>query len=196
MIVITSGKYRRRRLKMPQTKDVKPTQSILRLGVFNFLADFIDKALVLDLFAGSGAFGIEALSRGAKHVTFVDKLNKPILTIKDNIKALNLQKQTSVFKDDALHFLVNSLKRGRRFDIIFIDPPYEKLFKMQEIERKEYLSELLDRAFSILNPKSIIILKLHKKIKFEPPKGSIIYKSSKYGLNKVYYIVQKDYVVS
>ncbi len=194
MLKVSAGKYKRFKIKTPNKKGIRPSQSKLRLHIFNYLADFVENAVVLDLFAGSGAFGIEALSRGAKQVVFVDKVSSAIFTIKKNIEKLGLQDRVQIIKKDALKFLVRAKKSHMRFDIIFIDPPFDKLLKMSEEERTEYLKQLLTRAYDVLNPKSIIVLKMHKKIEIPIPGEMLEFHTYTMGINKVYYLLQKQYV--
>ncbi len=194
MLKISSGKLRRHRIKVPVSKGVRPTQTKLRLHIFNYLADFIENAKVLDLFAGSGAFGIEALSHGAAWTTFVDRVSRAVFTIERNLEKLNLKQKARVVKMDALQFLVRAKKKKDLYDIIFIDPPFDKLLKMDTKVRESYLLELLDRAYAILNPKSVIILKMHKKIKVPIPKNLLVFHTKTFGINRLYYLLDKRYV--
>jgi 16S rRNA (guanine966-N2)-methyltransferase len=192
---ITSGKYKNKRINVP-TGEIRPTQGILRMAIFNFLDDFLKDASVLDLFAGTGAFGIEALSRGARKVVFVDITEKAVLTIKANIEPLGIKDATAVYKMDALTFLVKSIRKHRKFDIIFIDPPYSKLYKMKNEMRDNYLVELIDRAKALLNSRSIIIVKHPKKVKLNVPQGLEIAEQRHYGINMVTYFVQTEFLIA
>ncbi len=179
---------------MPIKKRVSLIERRLRLQIFNYLADFVNNADVLDLFAGSGSFGIEAISKGAHKVVFVDKVAKAVFTIKKNLEKLGLLKRSEVVKNDALKFLVKAKKMHQGFDIIFLDPPFDKLLAMESGARNSYLQELLSRANEILNPKSIIILKMHKKVKVPVPTGLFVFHTHTSGINKIYYLLQKKHV--
>ncbi|MDR2540015.1 MAG: 16S rRNA (guanine(966)-N(2))-methyltransferase RsmD [Chlamydiales bacterium] len=122
---ILGGDFRGHLLKSPKTPLTRPTLAVLRKAVFDILYHKIEDALFLDLFAGSGAMGIEALSRGASHVTFVD--NNPIATccLKENIQLLQLEKHCSIFSCSYKQALKQLLKKEYQFDIAYIDPPYE-----------------------------------------------------------------------
>lgn len=136
---IISGKFKGRRLEAPKTKLTRPTQEALRETVFNMCQDIIVDARVLDLYAGSGAIGIEALSRGAKEATFVEKNKIAVSTIHKNIASFELKEQTKVLALDVL----SSLKRLEGpFDFIYIDPPYELSTDevMHLIIQKDFLS--------------------------------------------------------
>ena len=132
---IISGKWRSRRIEF-SIKSVKPTTNTSRETLFNWLRVDIQDANCLDLFAGSGALSFEALSRGAKHVTAVDRLPEIIIKIKENAEKLITNNLTTVLSD-----LPKQTKKipHQRFDIIFIDPPfgknlvipaYQQLFKL------------------------------------------------------------------
>ena len=135
---IIAGKYRGRKLTSPPSLQTRPTSDRLRETLFNILAPGIEGARFLDLCAGSGAVGIEALSRGGSHVTFVDQSRKMCELIKVNIAALGVvESQVNVVNSEVRAFLgscdrkqpeasltVGPRPRLDRFDIIFFDPPY------------------------------------------------------------------------
>lgn len=133
---ILGGHFRGRLLKSPKTLLTRPTLAVLRKAVFDILQTEIEEALFLDLFAGSGAMGIEALSRGASHVTFVDNNPIPLRCLKENIHLLQLEKQSSVLSYSYKQALKQLVKKEVSFDIAYIDPPYELSLKttiLQEI---------------------------------------------------------------
>lgn len=193
MAHIAAGTLKRKKLIVPDG-DVRPTQRLLRLAVFNFLDDFIEHASVLDLFAGAGSFGIEALSRGARKVVFVDIASKSVEAIKQNVQELGIKDATAVYQMDILTFLVKSLRKNRKFDIIFIDPPFSKLYQMENEKRDSYMLEIIDRCKSMLNPKSLVIVKHPKKFKLPIPTGLAVAEERRYGVNKVSYLVQEEYL--
>ena len=173
MIRITGGKNRSRLLETPNTILTKPTMDKVRLGVFSALGDSISNADVLDLFAGSGSYGFESLSRGAKSVTFVDKGLEAIESIKKNGEKLN-EKNIEIIKDDVLNYLQ---KTTGNFHIIFIDPPY-KLDIYEEI-----LKTLLSRK--ILTDNGIIVLESEHEIEIDKSCFADM-RFYKYGLAKIY----------
>ena len=118
---IVSGKFKGRVLQTPKGSKTRPTQEALREAVFNISQGSIEGATVLDLFAGSGAMGFEALSRGASHVTFIEKDRAAIACIRKNIELLDVACQTTLLPQDAFH----AMKRLDAFDLIYVDPPYE-----------------------------------------------------------------------
>jgi 16S rRNA (guanine966-N2)-methyltransferase len=123
---IIAGKYRGRKLKSPPAMQTRPTSDRLRETLFNILAPRIEDARFLDLCAGTGAVGIEALSRGASQVTFVDQSRKMAALIKENCDTLNLERdEIELITGDASDFLSRQAnKLNQAFDIIFFDPPY------------------------------------------------------------------------
>lgn len=121
---IIAGALRGRTLLTPKGEETRPSSSRLRETVFNMLQHEIEDALFLDLFAGSGAMAIEALSRGAKHATLIDQSIDAIQAIKKNLSALHLEKQTTVLRTDFLEGLQRLFAKGMQFDIIFADAPY------------------------------------------------------------------------
>lgn len=121
---VIAGELKGRRILSPRGRDVRPTYDRVRESLFGILEPDIPGSLVLDLFAGSGSLGIEALSRGATEVVFVERSTAVLRVLEENITALGLEDRSFVLKGDALR-----LARDRRiprapFDLVFVDPPY------------------------------------------------------------------------
>jgi len=121
---VVAGTARGRRLRAPNGLETRPTSDRVREAVFNALAsmDAITGTEVLDLFAGTGALGIEALSRGAARCTFVEWAARPRGTVVDNLETVGLAEQSTVSASDAWAFLARSTVH---FDLILLDPPYD-----------------------------------------------------------------------
>jgi 16S rRNA (guanine966-N2)-methyltransferase len=119
---VIAGEWRGRPLKAPPGAATRPTSDRVREALFSILASRIPDARVLDLFAGSGALGIEALSRGAQSATFVDDASPAIRVIEANLAAL--QADAEVHRIDALRFLDAARRDGAQYDLVFLDPPY------------------------------------------------------------------------
>ena len=137
MRVIT-GSARGRRLKTPESYDIRPTTDNVKEAVFNILQFDVEGRRVLDLFAGTGQLGIEALSRGADSAVFVDHDRTAVQIVKDNLKTCGLS--GTVLCADALTYL----RKCGRFDLIFIDPPYDSgLYDsvLETINQVDILSE-------------------------------------------------------
>jgi len=129
---IISGSLKNKTLIVPKGPFVRPTSSMVRESVFNICQNYIADSVFLDLFAGSGAMGIEALSRGAAHATFVDREKEAIKCVDKNLEQLNLTKQGNAICGDVLSVLSKLKKLGKKFDIIYADPPYGKELKAQD----------------------------------------------------------------
>ena len=157
MRVIT-GTARGRKLQAPDGMDTRPTTDLVKEAVFSVIHFIVPCANVLDLFAGSGQMGIEALSRGANKAVFLDSSRKALDVIKQNLQNTGFVKQAKVLSGDAESFLTNAVEK---YDIIFLDPPYnqgypEKLLPLlgkplsengvilYEHDRKEELPEETD----------------------------------------------------
>lgn len=127
---VTAGEFRGRRLEAPKGPEVRSTMDHVRQAMFNLLGDVSGKK-VLDLFSGSGALGIEALSRGAVQVTFVDRSGFCVRTIEENLKNLRGQTPFAPKGSDPVVIQANVLaairqfrEKGVEFDLVFLDPPY------------------------------------------------------------------------
>ena len=121
---IVGGRWKGRRLKPPEDYSVRPTADRVREAWTSIiLADLVD-ARVLDLFAGSGALGLEALSRGARSVDFVESSDRVLKTLRENISALGAEEHSRVHRMDAMRFLNSAGKAA--YDVAFADPPYRK----------------------------------------------------------------------
>ena len=128
---VIAGRYKGRRLKAPTWEGLRPTSDKLRETLFNILAPRIDGARVLDGYAGTGAIGIEALSRGAAQVTFVERNRRAAALIEENLKTCGVEQGYTIQCADVVAALdalstAASPERGRgRFDLILLDPPYD-----------------------------------------------------------------------
>jgi len=119
---VSGGEARGRRLKAP--KNIRPTQGMVKQAIFNMVGPDIEGAKVLDLFAGSGALGIEALSRGAAEVTFVDQQPRGLAILRQNLGALCFKDRAHVVRGDVVRWLEASPDAVRAVDFVFLDPPY------------------------------------------------------------------------
>ncbi len=119
---IISGRWKRRQLRSPRGRDVRPTTDRVREAWMSALGGSVSGATVVDLFAGSGALGLESLSRGAESVIFVDRARSSVNVIRHNVKLLGAQKDTEIVCDDVFRYLQ---RFEGLFDIALADPPYE-----------------------------------------------------------------------
>ena len=144
MRVIT-GTARGRRLKEPAGMDIRPTTDMVKESVFNILQFDIEGRAMLDLFAGTGQMGIEALSRGAKSVTFVDASAAAIRLVKDNLKVTGFENKAQVLQGDSINFL----KTCGKYDIIYIDPPYKSDLGSKALETINEFDILKDNGIIV-----------------------------------------------
>ncbi|MFA1818680.1 16S rRNA (guanine(966)-N(2))-methyltransferase RsmD [Virgibacillus oceani] len=121
---VVAGIHKGRKLKAVSGKATRPTTDKVKEAVFQVIGPFFNSGRVLDLFAGSGALGIEALSRGMDSAVFIDKQSKAVNTIYDNLKTLNITESSEVYRNEAFRALHTLAKRELQFDLILLDPPY------------------------------------------------------------------------
>ena len=168
-------------LKSPQGTAVRPTCEKVRQAVFSALAGRVPGSSVLDLYAGTGAMGIEALSRGAAEALFVELSPKCVRIIKENLQRTRFLEKTAVIKGDALRVVRDLGRQGQKFDLVIADPPYETggLGSGPSLAEKT-LKAVLDGG--ILAPHSLVILE-HSGIEVgsEPTGGLRLLSKKKYG---------------
>ena len=168
---VICGSARGVKLKIPENENIRPTTEKVKEAIFDSLQFNIEDKRFLDLFSGSGQMGIEALSRGAKHVYFVDYFKTSIATLQYNLSRLNknFKYNFSVIQKDALEFL----QRNKDiFDIVFMDPPYAK----------NMIPKILVNLDKFINNNGIIICEHSKKDKLPTKIENLeIYKSKNYG---------------
>lgn len=149
---IIGGSLKNKTLLVPKGPFVRPTSSMVRESVFNICQNYIADTAFLDLFAGSGAMGIEALSRGAAHATFVDREKEAVKCVDKNLEQLNLTKQGNAICGDVLDVLSKLHKLQKKFDLIYVDPPYGKELREndQKVTYSLQILKLIDE-YQLLN---------------------------------------------
>jgi 16S rRNA (guanine(966)-N(2))-methyltransferase RsmD len=121
---IIGGELRGRRLVDWEEAGIRPMRDFVRTAMFNILVEFVPGARFLDLFAGTGSVGLEALSRGAASCTFVDRSDGACAIVRRNLDLLGLLDRADVLESDAIEAVSRFARRGRRYDVVFIGPPY------------------------------------------------------------------------
>ena len=155
---VIAGTAKRLQLKTLDGFDTRPTTDRIKETLFNMLTPYISGSIFLDLFAGSGGIGIEALSRGAKEAVFVEKNVKAMACVKENLQYTKLANKAATLTTDVLTAL-HKLNGDKQFDYIFMDPPYN-----QELERKvlEYLADS-----ELMTEDCVIIVEASKETNFD-----------------------------
>jgi 16S rRNA (guanine966-N2)-methyltransferase len=155
---IYSGQFKNRIIASPKGLSTRPTSGRMRETLFNICQSLVEGARFLDLFAGSGAMGLEALSRGAAKATFVDSSMDSIRCIKENLKNFQMESAATVIHADVFTALDRLQKNGQSFDLVYADPPYEhgENFDLEILAK-------LDEG-TILNPDAWVYLEESSKI--------------------------------
>lgn len=178
---IVSGQCRGRKLALIQGKDIRPTSDRVREAIFNILGPRVRDARVLDLFAGTGAMGLEALSRGAHHGIFVDAAPESCSIIQQNIGRCQMDEKSFLILHDLIRLpLPHALKKSC-FDLIFLDPPYAG----------NYVRTILEKEFfvDLLAPDGIVVVEQsHRESLANEFKGLDIYRQKKYSKTIVSFI--------
>jgi len=147
---IIAGSHKGARIFAPKGRETRPTGDRVREAAFNLIGPgYVEEANVLDLFAGSGAMGLEALSRGAAHATFVESERDACRTINRNLDKLGLDGAT-VLCQDALTALRADARGGTRYDLVLVDPPYQRFSSLQ--------NALIQHLPEILAPNGLLLV--------------------------------------
>jgi 16S rRNA (guanine(966)-N(2))-methyltransferase RsmD len=182
---IIAGYAKGRKLKSPENQDIRPTSDRVKEAIFSMIAFYIPGKIVLDLFAGTGNLGLEALSRGAKFSVFVDNNREALKLVNQNIKLLGYKDKTSVVFSDALKALDLFRKRNEKFDIVFIDPPYRQSL-YGEIIQSIAENDIIDRS-------GILIIEHPADIKLKDEyEGLKKIKEKKYGNTSITILKRED----
>jgi 16S rRNA (guanine966-N2)-methyltransferase len=165
---VIAGQYRSRVLHAPPGLDTRPTSDRLRETLFNVLAPHIEGSIFLDLYAGSGAVGIEALSRGAAQAIFVEKAEPALRAIRTNLAALGIQENYSLEARSVSAALKRLTETSQHADLVFLDPPYAL--------EKEYAATLnqLGECRGLLTPDALVIAEHQKRRELDPQYGTLV----------------------
>ena len=159
-LVISSGRYKGRRLKTPSVNSTRPSSNKCRAAVFNICQGKIENACFLDLYAGSGAMGIEALSRNASFSIFIESNRQAIACIKENIADIDIIEKTQLIPIDIKFGLK---KISQKCDIVYIDPPYKYY------EKVGFVGELLQALHTLNKLKASCLLFFEASSSFKVP---------------------------
>ncbi|TAH75144.1 MAG: 16S rRNA (guanine(966)-N(2))-methyltransferase RsmD [Anaerolineaceae bacterium] len=175
---VIAGKARRLNLKTPQGFDTRPTTDKIKETLFNILSPYLADADFLDLFAGSGAIGIEALSRGAKYAAFVENDRAALECIKSNLKYTKLDSYAEIYSLGVIEAIKALEIKGKVFDVVFMDPPYNSNFEQDIL--------LALQNSNIIYCDTIIIVEASKQTSFDFLKDTHFrqFKKKEYKSNK------------
>ena len=179
---IISGELKGWLLHIAKNKNTRPLKDITRESIFNLLVHSkkisfkLEESNILDLYSGTGSFGLECLSRKAKFVYFIESKKDALEILEKNIKKLKMEKKTQIFSEDVFNAIKNNMLQ-KKFDLIFCDPPF----------KNSNIKELIDLIFkkNLLSIKGIIILHRNKMDKEEFPKNFKIIEERIYGISKI-----------
>ena len=179
---VISGRSKGKKILDPKDLNTRPLKDFTKESIFNILIHsnkfniILQNSNVLDLFSGVGSFGLECLSRGARHVTFVENYDNVLLILKKNILNLGYQESSTIIENNIVNNLsFQTLKK--KFDIIFLDPPYK------EKELPSVLNNIIKS--NILNDQGIIVVHRHRKEEDKFPEKFNIIEEKTYGISKV-----------
>lgn len=184
MLRIIGGKYRGKKLLSTTNQDIRPTKSLVREALFNILTSKYEKfsdLKVADICCGSGAFGIESLSRGACLVDFVDKSKDHLKIVANNLK--NIDGNYNIFNLDALH--LKPVEES--YDIIFLDPPYDIG------QENKIMSDLLTKGW--MSSKTLLIYEARSSKKISLGEEFLLIDERRYGKSKIFFINLKKILI-
>jgi len=167
-------------------KNTRPLKDLVKESILNILEHSKDlkislnNSLVLDLFSGTGSFGLECISRGASKVYFFENYNQSIDILLKNIKKLKCEKKAIVLNENAFNFFKNEALKNEKLDLIFLDPPY----------KEENIKIILENIvkLKLLKKSGLIVLHRHKKTKDDFGSKFTIKRSAKYGISKIIFL--------
>ena len=180
---IIGGTFKGKKLFLPIDKNTRPLKDLVKESIFNLInhstkINFqIENSNVLDLFSGTGSFGIECISRGANNVTFVENYNDALKILKENISILGLDKKSKIIEKNCFNFLDSNNDLNNKYDLIFMDPPY----------KEKNINNLINtfKEKKTLNNDGIMIIHRHKKDDIKISQHLKILDERNYGISKI-----------
>ena len=182
---IISGKFKGKKLFLPRDKKTRPLKDMVKESIFNLINHSnkinlnLENSNILDLFAGSGSFGLECLSRGAKKVIFFENYSEALKILNKNIELLKIKQNYEIIYKDCFNYFNSNQNFLNKFDIIFIDPPYK------EIRINDLISKIIEKK--ILKKNGIMIIHRHKNDTVEITLKLKIFENRKYGLSNIFF---------
>ncbi len=180
---IIGGKNKGKKIIIPLDKNTRPLRDLVKESIFNLIEHSnnfkldIKNSNILDLFSGTGSFGLECFSRGAKHITFIESYKLILKVLKKNIQLINAEKNSCVIEEDCFKFFSKKINFKNKFDLIFLDPPYK------EEKINLILEEIKDN--NILKKDGILIIHRHKQDHIEFTNKLKVIDIRNYGISKI-----------
>lgn len=182
---VIAGSAKRMPLKTIEGLDTRPTTDRIKETLFNMISEYLADSYFLDLFSGSGAIGIEALSRGAQRAVLVEQNKKAVNCIRENLRFTKLAERAEVYETDVIHAL-KLLEKKYEFDYVFMDPPYNQMLEKCVLE---YLS-----SSELLSKDALIIVEasLETDMSYAADLGFTVVKEKLYKTNKHVFLERED----
>tara|TARA_B100002019_G_scaffold274666_1_gene271862 strand:+ start:311 stop:871 length:561 start_codon:yes stop_codon:yes gene_type:complete len=180
---IIAGNFKGKKIHLPADKKTRPLRDLVKESIFNLIEHSnkfnvkISNANILDLFSGSGSFGLECISRGANNVTFVENYKSILNILKRNISSINTVGNYEIIEEDCFKVFENEIFFKIKFDIIFIDPPYKE-------KKINFLLNKISKH-NILKKNGIVVLHRHKKDIIEISNTFNVFDQRSYGISKI-----------
>ncbi len=187
MLRVIAGSARGKKLKAPAGINTRPVTDMIKEAIFNVLGQDMDDVRFLDLFAGSGSMGIEALSRGAARVVFIDRDSGSVRIIKENLENCGFQTDNyQVYKNDVFKAVDILEKKNEKFDFIYVDPPFtdEEIF--------DRIMQRLDQAHLLTEEGILLIRTRRKKSLTEGLEHLVKYRMNDYGESTLHYYKREE----
>ena len=183
---VIAGSAKRMPLKTIDGLDTRPTTDRIKETLFNMISEYLADSNFLDLFSGSGGIGIEALSRGAAYAAFVEQNKKAMSCIRENLKFTKLDDRAETYEMDVIHGLSRMEQQKKKFDYVFMDPPYNNLLEKKVLE---YLS-----ISDLLSDDALIIVEASLETEFDyvSELGFSIVKEKIYKTNKHIFLEKEE----
>tara|TARA_Y100001970_G_scaffold288792_1_gene417070 strand:- start:7575 stop:8135 length:561 start_codon:yes stop_codon:yes gene_type:complete len=180
---VISGVLKGKKISIPIDNKTRPLRDLVKESIFNLIIHSnkfnfeLNNSNILDLFSGTGSFGIECLSRNAKKVTFIENYNSVLKILKKNIESLGIKDKTEIIEKDCFNFFKSKKKFDNKFNLVFIDPPYH------EDKINLIINEIKERK--VLDEKGIIIIHRHKNDNINISNKLKILDERNYGISKI-----------
>ena len=180
---IISGNFKGKKISLPKNKKTRPLRDLVKESIFNLLDHSnkfeltIKNSVTLDLFSGTGSFGLECISRGAKKVTFIENYKEVLGVLRKNIENFNAEKESNIIEEDCFNYFNKSAISSIKYDLIFIDPPFKE-------KKTNLLIEMIKKK-NFLKQSGILIIHRHFKDNIKITHHLKVIDERNYGISKI-----------